>query len=658
MSISTRIIKWLQKRGILSSPDSWLVRHFYQPVHSGVNVTELSAMRSTAVFACVRLISGTIASLPLPVYRRLTPRGKERDSEHPYYYLLHDRPNPEISSYVWRQLSVAHILLWGNAYSEIEYLNGKAVALWPLPPWKVQVKRNKRGVKFYEVTDDSGQSRLLPSWAVLHFPNVTLNGLTGMSCIQAGAEAVGLSLAAEEFGARFFGEGANMGGIAEYPGKLSDEAYDRYTKTFGEKFSGLGKSHRIMFLEEGLKYHKIGVPPNEAQFLETRQFQVAEIGRLFGISQLHKIGDLTRATFSNIEEQNIDFVVDTIRPLIVNIEQEINHKLFADKTNFAEFIIDGLLRGNIANRFQAYATARQWGWMSANDVRELENQNPLPGDQGDIYLIPFNMMPADQAHPKLDAPPPEENSRSLERRSAEQGALLRDKTARSYRSIFKDVAAKIVQREVQHVRKAAKKHLAERSALTFGDWLEDFYREFPDYIRRELAPAVAGLTEAIQALAAEEVNAETGMTPELEKFSGEYMDAYIARHVRSSKGQLLGLIKEPEGDYLPAVEQRLDEWEERRAGKVALNETVQLSNAVAMVVFAAAGVTLLRWYALGSDSCPYCQELHGRVVGIEQPFVPRDGGLESDDGTMNINRPTMHPPLHQGCVCQIIPERG
>lgn len=659
MSITKRVISWLQKRGLLTDEDGWLVRHFYNPVHSGVSVTEMSSMRATAVFACVRLISGTIASLPLPVYQRIKPRGKERAPDHPLYKLLHDRPNPEISSYVWRQMGTAHKLLWGNAYSEIEYDNGEPVALWPLPPWNVKVTRSGRGNRFYEVTDENGHSELLPAWKVLHFPNVTLDGVKGLSCIQAGAEAIGLSMAAEEFGARFFGEGANVGGIVEYPGKLKDTSLQEFKKSVRDGYSGLGKSHRLMLLEEGLKYHRVGIPPNEAQFLETRKFQVAEIGRLFGISQLHKIGDLDRATFSNIEEQNIDFVVDTIRPHLVSDEQEIKHKLFNDTPYFAEYIVDGLLRGNQQARFQAYATARQWGWMSANDVRELENQNPLPGEQGDIYMIPMNMIPAEQASqeiPRLPEPP-EENSRAVEQRSI-RSAQERDRTARSYRGVFESAARRVVQRETQNILKAARKHLAERSALTFKDWLEDYYREFPAFIRRELAPAVTGLAEAIQGIAAREVGAPVGMTPEMEKFASEYMDAYVARHVGSSRGQLIALVDDPDIDSLEAVEQRMEEWEERRPGKVAMNETVQLGNAVAKVVFAAAGIMLLRWHALGSKTCPYCQELDGKVVGIDQPFVPREGGLDSDDGRMTIYRPATHPPLHQGCVCQVIPERG
>ncbi len=659
MNIFDRAVKWMEKRGLLTDENSWLTRHFYRPVHSGVSVTEESAMRATAVFASVRLIASTVASLPLPVYRRLTPRGKERVPDEPTYYLLHTRPNAEISSYLWRQMSVAHMLLWGNAYSEIEYLNGVPVAFWPLPPWKVKPSRTSRGKRFYQVESENGQTVQLPGWQVMHFPNITLNGMTGMSCIQAGAEAIGLSLAAEEFGGRFFSQGANIGGIVEYPGKLSPDSLDNFKESVAQSYSGLGKSHRLLMLEEGLKYHQVGVPPNDAQFLETRQFQVAEIGRLFGISQLHKIGDLTRATFSNIEEQNTDFVVDTIRPLLVNFEQEINYKLFGQKPFFVEFLVDGLLRGNTTSRYEAYAVGRQWGWLSANDVRELENQNPLPDEQGDIYMVPLNMIPADQASLMLPEHDPEkkEHSNPLEKRYDQRAPLLRARTAKSYERVFFEAAQKIVTREKTHVLRALKKHLEEGGLSSFRDWLEDFYREFKPYVEKSMTPAITALAETIRALAEQEVDAEEGEA-RLKGVIDTFITAQADRHVIRSRATLRGLVTKAEEEKLSAeelIEERLETWERDRPKQIASDSTVAVASRVAKAVFIVAGVQSLRWVALSSNTCPYCQELDGKIVSIDQAFVPKDGMLESEDGTMNIYKPTLEPPLHKNCVCTVAP---
>jgi len=664
LKLSHRITNWLQKRGLLAEHDSWLVRHFGRAVSSGVNVTENSSLYSTAVFASVRLLGGTIASLPLPVYRRLEPRGKARQQRRPEYKLLHDRPNPEVSSFQWRQTGIAHQLLYGDWFNELVYERGNIKEIWPIPPWRVKVEHNPKGDVFYEVSLPDGGTATIPSWKMLHVKNLSIDGLRGMSCIRAGAEAIGLSMAAEEFGAKFFSQGANMSGVAEHPGKLSDTAYDRLKKELPEKYAGLGNAHRIMLLEEGMKFQRIGIPPNEAQFLETRKFQVAEIGRLFGISQLHKIGDLERATFSNIEQQNIDFVVDTIRPLIVNIEQEINYKLFNGKDYFTEFVIDGLLRGDIQSRYAAYAVGRQWGWHSANDILELENQNPI-GEQGDIYLIPMNMVPADEAKNRpepQEPPPPAPDDRSLnlskEERSR-QAALTRARTAKGYEKLFQEAAQKVCTREKNHVVKALNKHIGERSITSFNEWLDDFYREFVPFVERTMRPAVTGLAEAIRGIAISEVGTDAGaVAGEVERAVNEYMEAQNYAHTERSRAVVKQLIRRAEEENLDAVAlvtERMEDWEENRPALIASDSTVAVSSKIAKAVFVGAGIQRLRWVSIGGNSCPLCEELNNRVVGIEQPFVARDDTLEAE-GTSNytVSKPTMEPPLHKGCVCEIV----
>lgn len=241
-----------------------------------------------------------------------------------------------------------------------------------------------------------------------------------------------------------------------------------------------------------------------------------------------------------------------------------------------------------------------------------------------------------------------------------RGALLRFQTAKSFERIFHDVVQRVVKRETDNILRAAKKYLGERSGADFDAWLEDFYRDFPEFISRQVEPAIYALAEAIQAIAAGEVNAEAVMTPELESFLKQYASVFKGRYTKSSKGQLQALIKEAtekKEEPLEAITTRLNEWEEKRADKVAMNETVQLSNAVAKVVFAGAGIMRLRWVALGSKSCPLCQELNGKVVGIDKPFLAEGDVLESEKGSeIKLYRPTTHPPLHQSCCCQIVPD--
>jgi len=547
------------------------------------------------------------------------------------------------------------MLLYGDWMNEIEFRRGEPVAIWPIPPWLVEIRRGNNGYLFYDVNMPSGEQRRLSSERVLHIKNLSVDGLRGMSCIRAGAEAIGLSLATEEFGSKFFSQGANLSGIAEHPGKLSDEAYKRLVKDLPEKYAGLGNAHRIMLLEEGMKFQRIGIPPNEGQFLETRKFQVAEIGRLFGISQLHKIGDLERATFSNIEEQNIDFVVDTIRPILVNIEQEFNYKLFRDDEYFAEFVIDGLLRGNIQNRYQAYATARQWGWMSANDVLELENMNPLPGDQGDIYYMPMNMIPADQAK----EPEEPQEDRSLKKKTEQRqrsAALTRSRAAKSYESVFVQAARKVCTREKTNVSRALNKHLGERGLQTFEQWLEDFYREFRPYVERTMRPAIMALSETIRELAKQEVGADEA---DIQTAVDDFVQAQAFAHTERSEAVIRQLIRKAEEenlDTIATVTERLGEWEENRPAQIANDSTTAVASKVAKTVFIGAGIQRLRWVAVGAETCPYCQEMDGRIVSVDQPFLSKDDRLESEDGRMPINKPTTEPPLHKGCVCTVVAE--
>lgn len=649
------ISRFLEKRYSLADMDRDMdLAVMGRSTATGVKITEKTALESVAVFACVRILSETLASVPLPLYRRLTARSKRRAHEHPLYSLLHDAPNPEMASFNFRESLMSHLVLWGNAYAEIDWNvnKGRPQALWPLLPNKMRVKREKDGLYYYYRLPD-GQEKIFPAIKVFHIPGLGFDGLIGYSPIHMAREAIGLSLATEEFGARFFGNGAKPGGVLEHPGKLGETAQDNLRKSWNEMHQGLSNQHRIAILEEGMKYNQIGIPPDDAQFLETRKFQRSEIASFFHIPP-HMIGDLEHATFSNIEHQGIEFVVYTMRPWFVRWEQVISKKLLwpdERKDYFAEFLVEGLLRGDVESRYKAYSVGRQWGWLSANDVRELENMDPLPEEQGNIYYVPMNMLPAGSLQ--------KTEEKSIDYRSNPQAAMHRYKATQSYKRIFEDAVQRVVKRETDNILRATKKYLGERSSADFDVWLEDFYRDFPEFISKQVEPVIYALGEAIQAIAAGEVNADAAMTPELESFLKQYASVFNGRYTKSSKGQLQSLIKEAvekKEEPIEAIKKRLGEWEEKRADKTAMNETVQLSNAVAKVVFAGAGIMRLRWVAQGSKSCPLCQELNGKIVGIDKPFLAEGDKLESESSEIKLYRPTTHPPLHLGCVCQIVPD--
>ncbi|WP_051775764.1 phage portal protein [Paenibacillus tyrfis] len=393
--------KWLDKRSAVSesstldNPSRGVYEAFGVPFGRGIVVTPGTAMRSTAVLGCVRILAESIASLPLPVYRRLKPRGKER-TNHPVGPLLQLQPNPRMTAFTFRETLMAHILLWGNAYAEIEHNErGDIVALWPIPPYRVEHMETAKGDPFYRVSTKDGQQHNVPFYAMLHIPGLSFDGRKGISVIAWARQAIELAQATEQFGAEFFANGTNVGAVATHPASLSEEAFKRLQNSLREKYEGLGKSHRLMLLEEGMTFTKNTIPPNDAQFLETRKFQVSEIARIFRVPP-HMLADLERATFSNIEQQGIDFVTHTLRPWAIRIEQAINIRLFdsnEQKRLFVEHLMEGLLRGDSQARSAFYKEMFNIGVYSQNDIREKENDNPIPG--GDRYYVPLNMIPVD-----------------------------------------------------------------------------------------------------------------------------------------------------------------------------------------------------------------------------------------------------------------------
>jgi len=373
---------------------------------SGVNVTALSAMRQSAVFACVRVLSETVAMLPGITYRR-NGRGRDRATDHKLWPLFHDQANAEMTAFEWRELAMHHLLLHGNHFSEIEMnRRGEVLALWPLNPQRMEVRRGEDSALYYHYTLPNGGTHDFPAFQIMHIRGPSPDGIIGYSVIGLARQAIGLGLATEEFGSRFFGNGARPGVVLEHPGTLEPDAYDRLKNSWNESHQGLSNAQRVAILEEGMQLKTLGVPPEDAQFLETRQFQVIDISRFFRVP-LHKINELKFATFSNIEHQGLEFVSDSVGPWLTRLEQAITRDLIGPlerQTIFVKFNVNGLLRGDMQSRNQSYAIGRNWGWLSVNEIRALEDMNEIP--EGDVYLEPLNMKDASQlAEPKADQTP-------------------------------------------------------------------------------------------------------------------------------------------------------------------------------------------------------------------------------------------------------------
>ena len=377
------------------SYDSPSYSYYFGRTQAGKRVNDRTALQIIAVYACVRVLSEALAQLPLHVYQ-YTDKGKERVPQHPLYFLLHDQPNPEMTSFVFRETLMSHLLIYGNAFAQIiRNGRGDVLGLYPLMPDKVRVDRDERNRLIYRYSRydehnpnfrEQGEI-ILPADEVLHIPGLGFDGLVGYSPIAMAKNALGLAVACDEYGASFFANGASPSAVLEHPGVIKNP--ERVREAWQRAY-GSGNAHRTAILEESMKYTPISIPNNEAQFLETRKFQIEEIARLYRVP-LHMIGDLEHATFSNIEQQSLEFVKYTLDPWLVRWEQGMQKALLSDSEKgryFIKFNVEGLLRGDYASRMQGYATARQNGWLSANDIRELEDMNSIPEEEGgNLYLV-------------------------------------------------------------------------------------------------------------------------------------------------------------------------------------------------------------------------------------------------------------------------------
>ncbi|KKM94167.1 hypothetical protein LCGC14_1201110 [marine sediment metagenome] len=399
----------LDTRSTLRNPDPWLVDAFTggRTSVSGERVNPSTVLGISAYYAAIRAISEDVAKLPLPVFERVTERNKERRRKHPTHKLLNMWPNPDMGSMHWRETMMGHALGWGNGYSEIVGTVGtRNVELWPLSPASVKPERIQTGIVdgvpqftlVYKVKRSPDQAEVtLDQSKVFHLRGLGFDGILGYSVATLGKQSMGLALAEEKSGAAYFGNSARPGGVLETPKVLSKKGRENLKAGWDEAHAGAAKHHSVALLEEGVTWKTISIPNKDAQWLEGRMFSVEEMARWFRISP-HKLQHLQRTTFNNIEMLSIEYVTDTLVSWFVRWEQEISRKLIPEQqqtTFFAEHIAEGLLRGDMATQAVSFATARNNGYMSVNEIRAFLNMNDI-GPEGDIYLAPLNMVPADK----------------------------------------------------------------------------------------------------------------------------------------------------------------------------------------------------------------------------------------------------------------------
>ena len=667
-------IKWpkiFKKRQKLPAPSSdyWYMPYgATQSTVSGIKVDEQKAVTYLTVFACVSLISGDVANLPLILYRRLPGGGKERATDHPKYDLCHVSVNEEMTARSWIETELTHLLLYGNAYSlKIYNRQGQLVQIWPINnPGNVQVVREKDGRLHYKWRTSDGIEVDRTRDDVLHVPGWGFDGLIGMSPISIAREAVGLGLATEEFGQRFFGNGTHPSGLITMPTEaeaMDDDTFEAYKNSVKAQYSGLGKSHSMMFLLNGEKYQSFTMPLNDAQFLESRQFQKLEIAGMYHVPP-HKIAvHGANSNYNNEEQENRHYVDSCLMSWLRRLETCKNQQILTQKERLAgyfyEFLVDGLLRGDSQARSQFYQTMIQNGVLTRNEVRAKENWNPLPDEErADETMVPLNYIFSKDAGAIPD------NGMGLENEEIEEKSLIewakasteskelrsitaRDRISRRFRPLIVTAAQSVVNREAKAIRNQLKKLRAMRAEnFDLEDWLDEFYEELGLYIKQKVGPVFDSFARAILDTAIADIGEDIDRE-DFDAFVDNYISIYSLRHVSSSVGQIKSL-KDPE-----EIEVRLDEWVEKRSNKIANNETVRLSNASFQTAAFIAGFSTV-FLTRGVKTCPYCQSLEGRVVSKGQSLL-EDGTEIAPKGKepMKIFGTKYHPPIHQGCDCYL-----
>ena len=671
----------------LSDPKAWNPNlwnlYGMAKTESGVDVNESSASNLSAVYNAINIISGTISTLPIHLYKKTSNNKRKIITDHPSLMRLKYRANPLIPAINFREAITAHILAWGNCYAEKVYnVLGQIVELWPITPDRVNPRWNNGTIE-YEVKVSGKPDVIIKRENMLHIAGLGYDGLIGYSVIRKAAESIGLSLGAEKFGARYFGANTNMGGAIKYPRALGSDGKKNLKESLAD-YTGGKYSHRWMILEQGMEIEKLGFSPDESQFLQTRKFQISEIARWFNLPP-HKLKDLERATFSNIEEQQTEYVTDTLVPWLTKIEQNYGIQLLTEKEHrlgyYFKHSVKGLLRGNSAARADYYTKRFYLGTITPNEIRSYEDEDPLDSDNADKTYIQMNLMPLDDIDKAIDAKltpkkipgeditvenePPEPEQKSLDWAKNQvklityRNIIARDKISKRYHPLIKDAASQVIWREgilINRIFKGKNSLNENRANGNIEQDIEATYKTFKPYVEKKMLPVFMAFADSVFNQALLEIGESVDEVPDdIVLEINRYTDVYAKRHIGSSSGQLIKILNDSGDDFQDQIQQRLDEWQETRASKIANNETVRLASFMAQTTFFSYGYKTY-WRIRGAETCPYCRALNGKTVSQGQSFF--EGGEEHEpkgakNGPMLIRSTVMHPPLHRGCDCFI-----
>lgn len=466
-----------------------------RPTNSGIEVSEESAMTFTTVYACVAKIARTVATLPISVVDTSKPN-ERHPVDHEIATIFNGRANDEATGLTVRETIIANLALWGMGYAEVISSNDRQTvkALIPLMSRDMTPKRTSAGSLYYEHNPQDGEKRNLSPANVLAIPGLSLNGVTGLSPIGYNREAIGLGQAATMFGGSFFKNGAWAGGFIQRDpdkdtgAKLSREGGEQMLDDMTRRLQGADKAFGIALLREGMTFKQVvSMPMKDAQFVEIRKLQDRDVYRIFDMPPV-MMQDMEFGTYSNTEQQDLAFAKHTILPWVIRVEAAIKAHFFPDEPLALKHNMAGLMRGDVQARYGAYATARQWGWLSINDIRQLEDMNPI--EHGDEYLTPLNMAVVGEPRPDMTPAgnePPADNGKVEDRSVAIADAFV---------PLAKDAAARIAAKETKALENAFKRRAKDGAVESFSKWLDKFYGEHVAFVCGCLEPVVRSFETA------------------------------------------------------------------------------------------------------------------------------------------------------------------
>lgn len=595
---------------------------------AGVRVTPGRALGIPAALAAVRLISESVSALPLSLYRRQPTGGRERAREHPLQQLLHEGPADGVTPYQLKECLMLGLLLHGNGYALISYdKRGLPVSLQPLPAESVSVEQDAgTGRVSYKLSTFKGTVELSKD-EVLHVPGLSFDGIRGVSVISLAREALGTGIAEIQHGSSFFSNAAMPAGVLTHPGLLSEAGLGNLRQSFEDRYKGSRNANKTLILEEGMTFSQLQFSQKDSQFIESRNFTVREIARIFRVPPA-LIGDIEKASYSSQEAQALEFLVYTLRPWLTRIQESIDCQLLTTsekQTYYSEFNANDLLRTTAKERFESYQTALTAGWLSVNEVRALENLPAVPG--GDAYMYQLNLGKLD------DIPAKDQEARQEPGRDADREKL---------RTILEGFLVS----EYDSLK-------ALEGDIDYQAAVSQYFDNQPEKLSQAVKPVIVEILRKAHETGSSEIGRGTWTREEFEGYVDEYLQKFSQKFSAIGKVTALAVINDDEID----LGEHYEEAVAVRPSKVIESDMTTAENLMLLETFRRGGIQKIRWQAQGG-ACSLCSSLNGKVVGIDNAFLAAGEGIAAGGKSFVSSRPRLTPGLHTGCRCRINAEPG